>query len=57
MRTGGTAKSLKRICIWLWSITIILGITGIFAQKEYKRITANYTELHRRVTALERHSD
>jgi len=50
MTKGGTTKALRNLFIWCLIITIIILIN----LNRYNQIKYNYTELHRRVTDIER---
>ena len=50
MRTGGTAKALRALNLWILIITVL----GLFGFSKILQIKENYTTLHARVNQLER---
>ena len=49
----GTTKALQQQATWLILITLFLISAICFSCEYMKRVKKNYTDLHRRVTALE----
>jgi preprotein translocase subunit SecG len=56
MRTGGTAKALRQLTIWITTISILVIFLALkFAQKKenYQKLYQKVGELDFRVTSLE----